>query len=224
MRALKENTLVKFIFFIAIGLATFAVASCVSKPIAGNGRLLASSDQVFVFDQNPQCLEGTKLESFDTQIDINQCLKDYIHDKTEHGVRRNYYCAHGRKSHERHLRKNMYPKKLFMDQLVQYWVRTSDPDIFVVIGTNASFYYLQGVVDSDNKVSANEMKEAIKSVVGLHDSVISLNRCECEVDQKKQQESMEECASKLGKNPRLEIKEAVLQPLVDSSSQPKVAN
>ena len=59
-----------------------------------------------------------------------------------------------------------------MDQRVQYWVRASNPDIFVVIGTNASFYYMQGVVDSGKDVSSKQMKDAINSVEGLDGAII----------------------------------------------------
>ncbi len=203
MKALSVNTRDKFLNCFCILVAVLVmVASCQSSDIQSAKRRPANSTQTLAFSVQPQCPERTERAAFTTTVDINRCLSNYVHDRTEHGVRRHLWCYDSHKSHERFLRNNMYPQKMFLDQNIRYELPTHDPEIRLQLVTNASFYYIQGIASDGTEVSADDMRQALQSVAGLHGAPLSLFRCECRLNQAELENSMNQCQQQLTSAPR----------------------
>ncbi len=194
MKALSVNTPAKFLkrFYKLVALLVLA-ASCQSPEVQSGDRRPANKPQSLAFSVQPHCPERTERAAFNTTVDINRCLNNYVHDRTEHGVRRHLWCYDSHQSHERFLRNNMYPQKMFLDQNVRYELPTNHPKIRLQLVTNASFYYIQGVTSEGLEVSPEDMRQAIQSVTGLHGATLSLFRCECSLNQAELENSMNQC-------------------------------
>lgn len=179
-----------FSFFVIVFLVSF----CAQKTIKDRN---VSSNPVISFDPTQekmlslpptQCPPDTQLQSGIVDVDIQKCLKNYIHEKTTHGVTRARICFPPETKHEARLR--IPPQNRIYDVILKsIYLPTNDAESRVVLKLNHAYYSIQW--EGPTSVSAKEVQAKIKSTP--LPKKVSLERCECDTSQF----SNEECLKKL---------------------------
>lgn len=135
-----------------------------------------------------QCPPDTQLKSGTVDLKVQQCLKNYIHEKTEYGVTRSRICFPPETKHEAQLR--FPPKnKIYASVLKKVYFPTSEQDASVVLLLNHAYYSLKW--DGPATFTAAQVKEKFKNTP--LPQKVTLERCECDTSQF----SNDECMSKL---------------------------
>lgn len=127
--------------------------------------------------QVQKCPPKTELISIETQVSVDQCLRDYVHNKTTHGVTRKYTCFHTGTAHERSLR---VPRQgqIYTSLLNTISFPNAEGTARVDLISNHAFYRLQWVSHKkDNSPSPKEVHKAFRSIK-LPEKVL-LERCVC---------------------------------------------
>lgn len=176
--------------------------SCAQKTIKNRD---VSSEHMISFDPiqeemltlpPSQCPPDTQLQSGVVEVQIQKCLKNYIHEKTEHGVTRSRVCFPPETKHEARLR--IPPaNRIYVALLKKVYFPSDETNARVVLKMNHAYYSVEW--DGPSSVPAQDVKAKIKSTP--FPKKVSLERCECDTSKF----SNDECLRKL--SPIIETEE-----------------
>jgi hypothetical protein len=180
--------------FVFLNLVFTMIVACVhsqkvERKVAATPEVLSFTSPVEFLPLQPySCPAGTHLASGAVEVSVDDCLRNYIHRETQHGIIREQICMPSETRHERSLL-NPSAGKIYAAVMRNIFFPTSKSNLFVVLKLNQAYYSLQmreGTAASS--LSADDVRKAFREVA--LPQKVNLERCECDLSTSTEQDCL----------------------------------
>ncbi len=140
-----------------------------------------------------QCPEGTTLQAAVVEVNLQRCLKEYVHRESSHGIVRERICFHTGTKHESRMRMGQ-KNKIYAALIKKIQYPVAQKNAYVSLNMNHAYYSVEFKIDSPEAEMPSK-KEVLQAFQETPlPKKLSLERCECDLTQF----SNDECLNRLG--------------------------